>query len=457
MLLKYTFDNKVFHFTSEKDRNPANNVFTVIVGKNGTGKSRLLSAIVKDALGIGNTSRFIIPKEASIVSSPKRDKLIFDVPPSKVITASTSPFDKFPMLRRNERLDYYSYLGLRDLHSHNFGLAYLSKIIGALISSVAGDPKQMFEISRVLNYLGYTDSIHIRIDTRITESFIKNMIDTDDPVAELENSFRRVGLSMMPVNRKFFYDEEGGIHLGRMQHFISILKDIKTEKFNRRMEIHMNIHGINLDNVFNTDIQDLIFLIDAGFLQIRAVNFQHKESLEIYSISEASSGEQCVVIGILGLASQIIDNSLILIDEPEICLHPEWQERYIKILISTFSNYHGCHFIIATHSPQIISNLESSNCYVLPMESRKIINAREVNYNSADFQLANIFNSPGFRNEYLSRIAINTFFKVSKNKLFDEEDIDNLTLLISLSKNLEINDPVYSLVNALTKMRQRYA
>lgn len=58
-----------------------------------------------------------------------------------------------------------------------------------------------------------------------------------------------------------------------------------------------------------------------------------------FSIKDASSGEQSIILSILGIASKIKDNSLICIDEPEICLHPEWQEKYIEILTQTFTNY----------------------------------------------------------------------------------------------------------------------
>ncbi|MWT62345.1 AAA family ATPase, partial [Escherichia coli] len=85
---------------------------------------------------------------------------------------------------------------------------------------------------------------------------------------------------------------------------------------------------------------------------------------EPFSINDASSGQQCMLLNILGIASSIEDNALILIDEPEISLHPEWQENYIQLLIDSFTHVKGCHFIIATHSPQIVAKLKNKNCFV---------------------------------------------------------------------------------------------
>ncbi|MBO0356367.1 AAA family ATPase [Hymenobacter sp. BT186] len=195
----------------------------------------------------------------------------------------------------------------------------------------------------------------------------------------------------------------------------------------------------------------------SGILRLREVNLSKINTNRPYSIIDASSGEQSVVIGFLGIASQIKDNSLICIDEPEICLHPEWQEKYIKLLLDTFKHYKGCHFLIATHSPQIISNLDTNNCFVLSMDTGKITNADSLINNSIDFQLANVFKSPGFKNEYLSRIALSVFTKVSSKKQFDNKDTENYTVLISQENFLDREDPVYTLLLAIKKLHKLYA
>ncbi len=66
-----------------------------------------------------------------------------------------------------------------------------------------------------------------------------------------------------------------------------------------------------------------------------------------------SSGEQHQVVLFYELLFNAHENSLILIDEPEISLHVEWQRQFLKDLsrVTSFSNHS---FLIATHSPQII-------------------------------------------------------------------------------------------------------
>ena len=68
------------------------------------------------------------------------------------------------------------------------------------------------------------------------------------------------------------------------------------------------------------------------------------------SFDSCSSGEKHILFAYLGILSRIKDGTLILIDEPEISLHPEWQIRYISTLNKLFNKYRNCCFVLASHS-----------------------------------------------------------------------------------------------------------
>lgn len=72
-------------------------------------------------------------------------------------------------------------------------------------------------------------------------------------------------------------------------------------------------------------------------------------------ITDLSSGEQNLIILLYELLFVAENNSLILIDEPEISLHVTWQKAFIDDLMQ-ISNIKRFALIIATHSPQIINN-----------------------------------------------------------------------------------------------------
>lgn len=158
----------------------------------------------------------------------------------------------------------------------------------------------------------------------------------------------------------------------------------------------------------------------------------------------------------MGIASSISDGSLICIDEPEISLHPKWQLEYIDLLQNTFSDYKGCHFLIATHSPQIVSGLKSNNGYILSLENDELTTSVDNSFRSADYQLAEIFDTPGYRNEYITKLAINLFSKVKNNKFFDDSDVILIGRLKEFKKNITSTDPVYELIETLEEVFDYY-
>ncbi len=68
-----------------------------------------------------------------------------------------------------------------------------------------------------------------------------------------------------------------------------------------------------------------------------------------------SSGEKHDFIMFFNLIFNIAPDGLVLIDEPEISLHIEWQESYLDHLISICC-LNGLQAVVATHSPNIISS-----------------------------------------------------------------------------------------------------
>lgn len=68
-----------------------------------------------------------------------------------------------------------------------------------------------------------------------------------------------------------------------------------------------------------------------------------------------SSGEQHETVLIYELLFRVKENSLILIDEPEISLHIAWQQEFLKDL-SAITELSGFDILIATHSPDIIND-----------------------------------------------------------------------------------------------------
>ncbi|MDD1414021.1 AAA family ATPase [Dolichospermum sp. ST_con] len=74
-----------------------------------------------------------------------------------------------------------------------------------------------------------------------------------------------------------------------------------------------------------------------------------KKGIE-YDLLQMSSGEHQILRILVGLAADTAKNSIVLIDEVELHLHPAWQKRLIQVLRKDESNNQ---YIFTTHSPTV--------------------------------------------------------------------------------------------------------
>ena len=79
------------------------------------------------------------------------------------------------------------------------------------------------------------------------------------------------------------------------------------------------------------------------------------DDLRTIELENLSSGEKQLITIFYNLIFETRRNTFILIDEPELSLHVSWQEEFINDLIKIME-FKNLYFLIATHSPQIISN-----------------------------------------------------------------------------------------------------
>ncbi len=93
----------------------------------------------------------------------------------------------------------------------------------------------------------------------------------------------------------------------------------------------------------------------------------------ILDIGQLSQGEKSLMVLVGDIARRLammnpeLENPLtgrgcVLIDEVDLHLHPRWQRVLVSNLARVFPN---CQFILATHSPLVISDAKHSLCYLL--------------------------------------------------------------------------------------------
>lgn len=123
---------------------------------------------------------------------------------------------------------------------------------------------------------------------------------------------------------------------------------------------------------FNSIFKESEFVTKLVDLDIHKQNRPVFETIngDRVTIDCLSSGEQQLYARVVSLMILNPHNSVILIDEPEIALHPKWQIEIIKIYENIGENNQ---FIVTTHSPFIISQTPYQNLIFLVKEDGKIV------------------------------------------------------------------------------------
>jgi predicted ATP-binding protein involved in virulence len=126
------------------------------------------------------------------------------------------------------------------------------------------------------------------------------------------------------------------VNIQDIQKTLAIFDDLYP-KFQKFIEI-LNERRLSFKKIAITD-NGFVFTNDNG---------------KILNVSDLSSGEQHELVLLYLLLFKIPENSLILIDEPEISLHITWQKAFLEDMkdIIKLRNFD---IVVATHSPAIIN------------------------------------------------------------------------------------------------------
>jgi len=434
-----TSDNRTFNLS--KYNESEDNTYTIITGKNSSGKSRLLSKIVNS---------FIFSKDEKTILSINSNNT-----PAKVIALSTGRFDKFPLYmhaaRNGDFKGNYFYYGLKT--TSNSPHSTLTKGIASIFYGMKVNHGILKRLGHLFSYLGFSPVMDISFSLNVNLGKIKSKDYIGFYNDYVDRNRFKDPLFIEKLNN---YKEKN--NLSHLEDFIKkISEHIEYTEYHYLgkkfyLKINLSENGISLES----EIENLLVLIELNILQVKDIRVFGKKDKNKISLFHTSSGQQCMILMMIGIASSITDGSLICIDEPEISLHPKWQLEFINLLQSTFSDYTGCHFLLATHSPQIVSGLHSKNGYILSLENDELTSSEDNTFRSADYQLAEVFDAPGYRNEYITKTTINLFAKIKRNKKIESSDIALMKKLKDFKKNISEDDPVYELIGTLEEVFNYY-
>ena len=416
---------------------PLNSIYTtVIIGENGCGKSYLLSVIASFFqnldLHLNSTKRvnfryenyfvkYLIDGYEYVVDVKNNEPTFFKngkiiskdkvILPTKVISISYTVEDKFSFTKNDEN-QIYSYGGVRTSSNSTFINSSIKSIIEQIIYHI-NDVTFKEQLGKILEFIGFSKKIQIVYESAINwkNQSSPNKAEKIEEIFErnLFNDYRQGKV------RKFFntFSKDDIIY----KYFDMVDQD---NKYVIEFYLEENAHSL-VDFIENYDFID--GLVSARLLKSPQIKF-YKD--DIFDYADASSGEKQILNTFVRIASYIKGKSLILIDEPELSLHPKWQSQYVETLKKIFSESYNSHVIIATHSHYLVSDLrpESSSLCHMRMEGKNRI-IESLDYSTYGWSAENIL-----YNVFRMRTARNMYFAKDLQEL--------MTLVEAKSKNIDL-------------------
>jgi len=180
----------------------------------------------------------------------------------------------------------------------------------------------------------------------------------------------------VPSENKFEEIQTYSTTLSREYKFINtinsnIIRDIPSYIATRRNYLATIEEDLTMKEVTNKVVNEINSIFNILELDAKLKGFSKDEKTlpifensagEEFDINDLSSGEKQLFLRTLSIKMLEPNNSIILIDEPELSLHPKWQQRIIEVYKKIGENNQ---IIVATHSPHILGSVSNENIFIL--------------------------------------------------------------------------------------------
>lgn len=441
------------------------NCFTVINGVNGTGKSAILRIISDAALGLESS------RQSKLFARDIKISIVGKI--SRTIALSGTHNDRFPLnsgieIRQNmNQFDLLRFYYYGPKQSGNYTSVYkaANTIAHSLLSFVEHPYWPKHSLISLLQYLGFEPAITLSFElgNRFKGGRYTDYLRSLGP--SLGRSLGELnGPSKLPetiLESIKFADRI--VSSGKLKEFFRPSKRGKSISLDLASgPLGIGVYGDEFFDFIGAELtgprpQLLADLIALGVLSTR-VSLVRRWSGRASALDELSSGEWQLIYSLLNLAINVEDNSLILIDEPENSLHPQWQCSYVSLVRELVSHRKGCHVIVATHSPLIAASLMPEDGNLVRLERRMDGGDLQVAMEESAYGwlpedvLKERFDMESVRPPELTR-AINNALRLLKFSSEPSLELKEAANKIhALMKFLPRHDPLFSVLNAVVKI-----
>ncbi len=370
------------------------NNLTVIVGNNGAGKTTFLDSmtmsiswLIKRITGLGSGGEFIEEMDIKNDCTVDYGEVITGIKVNSFLNCEVvlstgkigSNVSKRNQLKNIRQLaDIYKYSSSRD---SNFNLpifAYYSVERALEISSK--DIKEYYKFSEQAKwdkFEGYDKATNGKADFRLFFRWFKfqeDIANSDSKVnqkliSEIEKIEAELSSELLKTIEKRAQNE-GGVD--------DFLISFKKDKLSKIEELKSKLESKEEPNNILDVVKEAIYQFMPSFSNIRIQRTPDLDMLidkdnKSLSVLQLSQGEKSLLALVADIARRLamLNSSLtnplqghgvVMIDEIDLHLHPNWQQKVIPNILKAFPNIQ---FIVTTHSPQVLSTVPSESIRML--------------------------------------------------------------------------------------------
>jgi len=438
------------------------NRISVFVGPNGVGKTQLLAEMVYQ---FTDRKRYRDKQLSSFVSIESEHEQ--HVYPKRVVAQTFSPFSRFPKERARA-------MGLKDYlidgdeqyatigFTRGMGLhGSVSRIaVGRIIRKLFTRPDHAAPLSQAMEALGFIPALTLGFMSSNSlrnpdfSSPEKTRRAIDEYIAKIKDKSKRptaLSFDEKKLIREFDNEPEAEL-ANRIEKSILKLQGLQQERRGPNRKEY--VFDVELDTPRQqADLLEAVLILNRlGLMRIsscllrpKGANGKWSANNDLFSgmidIADASSGQQQLLSSLFGVVAEAEDHSLILIDEPELSLHPAWQTQFIDLLANALSGIGGCHVFIATHSALVAQRAQELDLDIVSIGSEPLdLSPNESNAVSVDQMLLETFGLAVRDSAYVSKLLMALVMDADESPALKAEAKRKLSAIQNLYNKAAIED-----------------